>query len=218
MGLNRQNLKMTPKPVPTSGRFKVTSSLAITTNLESNSMCRQKHFLFHWNRYILMWLDLRTLIWTSCKRSALTIIGILIWTEVCQTHGKVAHKLHYWKKNLPRDICGPGWDWQKFKQPHDQITCDLKYGSKIGKSAQNRENRNGQLKSQNWKMLDNWEEFISLIQMKKNVGIQWWMRGENWKHRWHPPCPVKEWTAIASGDGSVSWLHLQRFRRRDMVV
>ena len=30
---------------------------------------------------------------------------------------------HYWQKNLPRDICGPGGDWQKFKRLLDQITC-----------------------------------------------------------------------------------------------
>ena len=45
---------MTPKPVPTSGRFKVTSSIVITTNLEFNSTCRRmKHSLFHWNALML---------------------------------------------------------------------------------------------------------------------------------------------------------------------
>ena len=47
---NRQNQKMTLKPVPTSGRFKVTSSIVITLNLEFNSMCRRKkHSVFHCN-------------------------------------------------------------------------------------------------------------------------------------------------------------------------
>ena len=46
--VNRQNQQMTLKPVPTFGRFKVTSSIAITLNHEYNSMCRRKkHFLFH---------------------------------------------------------------------------------------------------------------------------------------------------------------------------
>ena len=41
-GLNRQTQKMTLKPVPTSGRFKVTSSTVITMNVELNSMCRRE--------------------------------------------------------------------------------------------------------------------------------------------------------------------------------
>ena len=46
--LNRQNQQTTLKPVPTSGRSKVTSSIVITMNLEFNSMCRRKkHHLFH---------------------------------------------------------------------------------------------------------------------------------------------------------------------------
>ena len=93
-----------------TGPFKVISSIVITMNLEFTSVCRKffEHFLFHWN--ILMWPDLRTVIWTSCKRSVMTIIGISIWTETCQTHGKVSQSLHYWKKNIPMDMCGPGRD------------------------------------------------------------------------------------------------------------
>ena len=46
--LNLQKQQMTLKPVPTSGRSKVTSSIVITMNLEFNSMCRRKkHSLFH---------------------------------------------------------------------------------------------------------------------------------------------------------------------------
>ena len=47
-GLNRQNQKMTQKPGKTFGLFKVTSSIAITTNFEFNSMYRRKKdSLFH---------------------------------------------------------------------------------------------------------------------------------------------------------------------------
>ena len=47
-GFNRQNQKMTLKPGDISGRFKVTSSVVITMNLEFNSMCRRKkHSLVH---------------------------------------------------------------------------------------------------------------------------------------------------------------------------
>ena len=46
--LNRENQLMTVKPVPTSGRSKVTSSIVITMNLEFNSTCRRKkHSPFH---------------------------------------------------------------------------------------------------------------------------------------------------------------------------
>ena len=45
--LNRQNQQMTLKPVPTSGRSKVTSSIVITMNVEFNFMCRRKkHSIF----------------------------------------------------------------------------------------------------------------------------------------------------------------------------
>ena len=40
--LNRQKPQMTLKPVPTSGRFKVTSSVVITMNLGLNSTCPRK--------------------------------------------------------------------------------------------------------------------------------------------------------------------------------
>ena len=40
--LNPQNQKVTLKPVPISGRFKVTSSIVTTLNLEFNSMCRRE--------------------------------------------------------------------------------------------------------------------------------------------------------------------------------
>ena len=46
--LNRQNQQVTLKPVPTSGRSKVTSFVVITMNLEFNSTCgRKNHSLFH---------------------------------------------------------------------------------------------------------------------------------------------------------------------------
>ena len=42
---SRQNQQMTLKPVPTSGRSKVTSSVVIKMNVEFNSTCRRKkHF------------------------------------------------------------------------------------------------------------------------------------------------------------------------------
>ena len=46
--LKRQNQLMTLNPVQTSGRFKVTSTIVITMNLEFNSMSqKKKRSLFH---------------------------------------------------------------------------------------------------------------------------------------------------------------------------
>ena len=44
------------------------------------------------------------------KRNASMIIGISMDLETCQILGQVSHNLLYWKKNLPKDICGPGRD------------------------------------------------------------------------------------------------------------
>ena len=36
------------------------------------------------------------------------ITGISMGLEACQILGQVSHNLLYWKKNLPKDTCGPG--------------------------------------------------------------------------------------------------------------
>ena len=58
-------------------------------------------------------------------------------TEVCQILGKGFTKFTLLKENLPRDIYGPGGDWQKFKRLRDHVWPEV--WSKIGKAAQNRE-------------------------------------------------------------------------------
>ena len=46
--LDRQNPQMTVKPVPTSGRSKMTSFIVITMNFDFKCMCRlKKHSHFH---------------------------------------------------------------------------------------------------------------------------------------------------------------------------
>ena len=35
------------------------------------------------------------------------ITGISMGLETCQILGQVSHNLLYWKKNLPKDLCGP---------------------------------------------------------------------------------------------------------------
>ena len=167
-GLNRQNQKMTLKPVPTSGRFKVILSVVITANLEFNSMCRRKkHSLLHWNT--LMLPGPLILIWTSCKKSVLMTAGISIRTEVRQILGKDSQNALNWKKNLPKDVCGPVRDWPKFKRLRDQIMYGLKYGAKLGKPLRIEKNKNGKTRNQNSTKLDDWEESTLLIRMTKNT-------------------------------------------------
>ena len=56
----------------------------------------------------LKYIDLDIPSWMSSKRNASMIIGISMDLETCQIIGQVSHNLLYWKKNLPKDICGPG--------------------------------------------------------------------------------------------------------------
>ena len=46
------------------------------------------------------------------KNAASMTIGTSMGQEICLILGQVSHKLLYWKKNLPKDICGPGGDGQ----------------------------------------------------------------------------------------------------------
>ena len=48
-----------------------------------------------------------------------------------------------WKKNFPKDICGPVGYWQKFKRQLDQVTCGQKYGRKLVKPLRIEKNKNG---------------------------------------------------------------------------
>ena len=58
----------------------------------------------------------------SCKRSALTIIGMSMRTEVRQIRGLVSQKIFYWKRNLPRDRCGPG-ETDKSSDDYETRSC-----------------------------------------------------------------------------------------------
>ena len=53
------------------------------------------------------------------------------------------------RKNLPRDICGPVRDWQKFKQLPDQIMYGMRDGPELEKPLRREKPTNGQLKSPN---------------------------------------------------------------------
>ena len=44
------------------------------------------------------------------KKAASMIFAISMGLETCLILGQVSHNLLYWKKNLPKDLCGPGGD------------------------------------------------------------------------------------------------------------
>ena len=91
----------------TLGQWKGISFIVITSNLEFNSTCwKKKHSQFHWNTFT--WPEPLIQSWTCCKDNVLTIIGVSMWIEVCQILGKDSQSSLYLKRNLQRDVCGPG--------------------------------------------------------------------------------------------------------------
>ena len=90
----------------------------------------------------------------------------------------------YWKRNLQRDICGPGRDWQKFEQLPDLRRCGLKYGPKWEKPLTRENSMNGQTRSQNSITHERWEAFISSIWKILNFNKPSKTQGESWKFQW----------------------------------
>ena len=192
VSLNRQNQEMTLTPEET------TSFVVITMNSKFNSMCRKKkHSLLHPNTLTLQ--GQLILIWICYKRSGLTIIGMSIRADTCQILGKCSQCSQsslYWKRNLQKDICGPGRDWQRFKRLPDRVMYGYKYGRKLVKPLRIDKNRNGQKKSQNFTMLEDWEEFTSSIQMTKSTKKFSKMRGEKLGRPMAPAMPCKRQSSI----------------------
>ena len=91
--------------------FQETSYTSITLNQKSNFIRREKnHSFFHWNTLTSPELFVR--IWMSSKRNASMIIGTSMGQEICLILGQVSPSLLHWVRNLQKDICGPGRDWQ----------------------------------------------------------------------------------------------------------
>ena len=144
--LDRHNQQMTLKPVPTSGRSKVTSSIVITMNLEFNSTYRRKkHSPFNWDTLMLQ--GLLKLIWMCYKRNELTITEMSIRANICQIRAEDLQSSLFWKRSLQKDTCGPVRDWQRFKRLPDHIMHGQKYGRKLVKPLRIEKNKKGQKKS-----------------------------------------------------------------------
>ena len=124
--LNRQNLRMTLKPVPTSRWLHLSSSQWTP----SSTPCAERRNIsysteIHWCDPIHVHRFGR-----HARKAYWRLLEYRFKQKLDRTDGKVSQNLHYWKKNLLRDICGPGGDWQKFKRLQDQITCGLRCGPK----------------------------------------------------------------------------------------
>ena len=129
---------MTLKRRKTSGRFKVTSPIVITLNLEFNSTCRRKkQSLFHWNT--LMFPELLILIWICYKKNELTIIGMSIRADICQFLGEVPQSSLLWKRNFQKDVCCPGWRLTKMETNAKSYYVWPAVWTNICKAAQNPE-------------------------------------------------------------------------------
>ena len=86
-----------------------------------------------------MLLGLLILIWTSCKKRQLTISGMSIEASICQTLGEDLQNSLYQKRNLRKDICGPGERVTKIQTTTRPDYVWPEVWTKIGKAAQNRE-------------------------------------------------------------------------------
>ena len=91
-------------------------------------------------------------------------------------------------------------------------------GEKLVKQPRIEKNKNGKTRSQNWTMLDDWEESTLMIQMTKNTRTLQKMRGESWKCLWTRPCRAKRRFILVPGNWERSWMHLTRFQRPTVVV
>ena len=90
-------------------QWKETSSVVITSNLESAQRAARRTLPIPL-KYIDVTRTTHTQIQTCCKKIVLTIVGMSIWIENCQTRGQDLRSLLCWTKDLLKDISGPGGD------------------------------------------------------------------------------------------------------------
>ena len=204
---------MSLKPVPVSGRSKVTSFIIITMNLVLNSkMPKEETFPI-------------PLKYTYVKRSTDTDLDVMQeklvddWWSV-DSHRSLSDswqgftKFIYRKRKILEDMCGFKWDWQKFKRLPDQILYGLKCVRKMSKAAQNREKQGWAKKKPT---LEDWEEFTLSVQMTKSTKKLSNMRGESWIDLWLQPCRAKDYP-VASRKWLRSWKLHPIIPKQYMVV
>ena len=166
--LNRQNKQMTLKPVDFFGsiqgdfiyRHHNEPQVQLHVPKEETFRIPLKYFVV---------LSQLILIWMYSKKRRLTITGMSIHASICLTLGEDSRNSFYWKRNLQKDVCGRGGDWQRFKRLPDQILCGQKFGRKWVEPLRIEKDKNGRKKSQSLTMLESWEEFTILIQTTENT-------------------------------------------------
>ena len=173
---------MTLKPLPTFGRFTVTSSIVITMNLEFNSMCRRKKH----SSIPLKYIDV--------TRSTHTDLDVMQEKRVddcwdvdsnrsLSDSWKGFTKFTLLKEKPPKRYMWSRGEIDKIQiNYHYQIMCGQKYGRKLVKPLRIEKNKNGKTTSQNSTMFEDWGGiyFIDPDDQDYKETISK-MRGENWK-------------------------------------
>ena len=181
----RTKQKMTQKPVTIFGQSKGISLIVIMSDLEVSSTCRKKkRSQFHWRA--LMCPDELTQIWMWCKKTVLTIVGTLMWIEVCQIRGQDSRRLHYCTNQ--QDFCGTGSSLHNFKQLPDLIMCGQKFGPACRKQLNERKSINGLSTNPSSTMRGSWEAFISSIRMMESTRKPLKTQGRCGRYRWRRLC------------------------------
>ena len=83
-------------------------------------------------------------------------------------------------------------DKQKFKPLRDLSICGLKSGRKWDKPLRRKRNKNGQTRSPNSAMLEDWKAYLSLIWKMVNIEKPSKTQGESWMFQWRRQCFAKE--------------------------
>ena len=97
-----------------------------------------------------------------------------------------------WKKNLQKDICGPGRDWQENSCHPGQISYGQNSGRNWERMPSWKRGKSGPVKNLNSIMLENCEEFISLTLKARNSRRPSTMLARNWKCRWLLQCLARQ--------------------------
>ena len=119
-------------------------------------------------------------------------IGMWIRTEACQILGNDSRSSLHWKKNLHKNICGPGRDWQNIQATTRPDHVWPEVWTKIGKTAQNWRRARMEKRGAKTRQCSTTERnLLLLILMTKITKKLSKMRGEKWKDRWQP-CRAKE--------------------------
>ena len=148
-------------------RLKVTSSIVITLNHEYNSVPKEETFPIP-----LKHIDL--------AKSTHTDLDVMQEKRIddcwnvdsnrnLSVHGKVSRSLLYWKKKLPKDVCGLAEDWQNFNRLPDQIMYGQRFGRKWVKPLRIGKNKKGQRRRRSTTMLGDREGSILSILTTKNT-------------------------------------------------